>query len=291
MATISAHSFNNTPRRSYITLASFEDDFYSYNGVELGTVEGATSETCPKGRVLRENGRKLYPPADPETSGPYPGIVTYMVGVYDAVSFLNGFINPNYQIFTPLNTDKPTYVPNGHDSDSDSDWESDTNKGAPVFTRGDVLADGDANFGGTLHVEGNAHFVSNVDISGNLSVAGNSIVGNGGSAMVFMNYVDLSSNNVTINAGASGNISCSVANLNSNDLVLITGIGGLPAFINRSGTNNGCFLNGFTVSTGAVVFSITNTGSGSGIYNINHAKALCIRFSGSAVASVPLVVA
>ena len=79
------------------------------NFVTIGTltaVSGATAANCPKGRVLRENGRKLYPSAN-------PGVTTYLVGVFDDKTFLNGFIDPNSAVFAPFNTDKPVYLDNG----------------------------------------------------------------------------------------------------------------------------------------------------------------------------------
>jgi hypothetical protein len=72
----------------------------------LTAVTGGTAANCPKGRVLRENGRKLYPSAN-------PGITTYLVGVFDDKTFLNGFIDPNSPVFVPFNTDKPVYLDNG----------------------------------------------------------------------------------------------------------------------------------------------------------------------------------
>lgn len=118
MATITSannNSFKNSPRRSYISVAPFNASFFTYttsmdaNYVTQGTltaVSGATAANCPKGRVLRENGRKLYPSAN-------PGITTYLVGVFDDKTFLNGFIDPNSPLFVPFNTDKPVYLDNG----------------------------------------------------------------------------------------------------------------------------------------------------------------------------------
>jgi hypothetical protein len=58
-----------------------------------------------------------------------------MVGVYDPVSFLNGFIDPNSQVFAPYNTDKPEYVPRGIDPNSGA-----VDQGPPVYTLGSVTA-------------------------------------------------------------------------------------------------------------------------------------------------------
>ena len=141
MATITSannNSYKNSPRRSYISVAAFNADFFTYttsmdaNYVTQGTltaVSGATAANCPKGRVLRENGRKLYPSAN-------PGVTTYLVGVFDDKTFLNGFIDPNSPVFALYNTDKPVYMENGIDPGPGGL----TDKGAPVFTNSIVEA-------------------------------------------------------------------------------------------------------------------------------------------------------
>jgi hypothetical protein len=115
ITSVSHNSYKNTPRRSYISVAPFNDAFFTYTTsvnssfVTIGTltaVTGATAANCPKGRVLRENGRKLYPSAN-------PGVSTYLVGVFDDKTFFNGFIDPNSPLFAPFNTDKPVYLDNG----------------------------------------------------------------------------------------------------------------------------------------------------------------------------------
>lgn len=126
MATIGTAShanFTNSSRRLYIATAPFHTHFFSYNGETLSLVTEASCETCPIGRILRETGRKLYPGAN-------PGVTHYMVGVYDSVTFLNGFINPNDNVFAVYNSDKPTYVPDNNDG----------LEGAPVLTTGNIIS-------------------------------------------------------------------------------------------------------------------------------------------------------
>jgi hypothetical protein len=94
----------------------------------LTTVSGATAANCPKGRVLRENGKKLFPDAN-------PGITKYMVGVYDAITGLTGFIDPNAPVFTMYNSDKPSYMadtvgPDGRNAE----------RAPPVYTDGTIEA-------------------------------------------------------------------------------------------------------------------------------------------------------
>ena len=157
MATIgtTSHSnYLNTPRRSYITTAPFQNDIFQYTTsvntttfevtgtlTSLATVGTGTSANCPANRILIENGKKLYPSglyvANNTTYGaPNPGVTTYMVGVYDPASFLSGFIDPNSKLFAPYNTDKPDYVPRGINPNGNTEID----QGPPVYTLGSVTA-------------------------------------------------------------------------------------------------------------------------------------------------------
>jgi len=131
-------STSEVPRRQYLSVSSFELDFFTYtvslnaSYQTVGTltaVTGATAANCPKSRVLRENGRKLYPDAN-------PGITVYMVGVYDAITELSGFIDPNSPVFTILNTDKPNYLANS----TDPGVGGLVDKANPVYTNSSVDA-------------------------------------------------------------------------------------------------------------------------------------------------------
>lgn len=128
----------NRSKRSYFSVAPFDTYFFSYsitlntvtyvNTGTLATVAGATAGNCPKGRVLRENGKKLYPDAN-------PGITKYMVGVYDSITGYTGFIDPNAPVFTIYNSDKPTYMDNTVGPDGRN-----AEKAPPVYTDGTVEA-------------------------------------------------------------------------------------------------------------------------------------------------------
>jgi len=138
---MSRGAYEPTPRISYIAVAAFNADFFTYttsivNLVTVGvltTVTGATAGNCPAGRVLRENGRKLYP------GGAYSGVSTYMVGVYDPQSMLSGFIDPNGPVFAPYNGDKPNFWADGVDPGPLGPL---TDLGAPVLTNSTVEAVG-----------------------------------------------------------------------------------------------------------------------------------------------------
>lgn len=139
-------SQQNTSRRSYISVSPFHNSFFTYSTSiqnlktigSLRQVVGATCDTCPAGRILRENGRKLYPDAN-------PNVKDYMVGVYDSVTFLSGYIYPNANIFALYNSDRPTYIPDdGDSSDGETegsvDYQPGANYGPPVLTSGNVLS-------------------------------------------------------------------------------------------------------------------------------------------------------
>lgn len=147
-------SLNNTtdgihsghPRRAYITTSAFNNDFYryttSFNNQTFATtgtltaVTGATAANCPANRILRENGRRLVKDAN-------PGISTLMLGVYDSVSGLMGFIDPNSPRFAMYNSDKSVFQDNGVDPNGGL-----TDQGPPIYTRGSVTAGAGVNVNG-----------------------------------------------------------------------------------------------------------------------------------------------
>jgi len=144
----------NSPRRSYITTTAFQNDIFSYTTsfnpttfattgtlTSLATLGTGTSANCRANTVLRENGKKLYPPGlvtanNTTYSAPNPGVTTYMVGVYDPNTFLSGYIDPNSKIFAIYNSDKPEYVPRGINPNGNAEID----QGAPVYTLGSVTA-------------------------------------------------------------------------------------------------------------------------------------------------------
>ena len=158
MATITTSShgnYTNSSRRQYISVTTFQNDIFQYTTslnpqtfvttgtlTSLATVGTGTALTCPVNRILRENGKKLYPPsinaagtATTTIVGPYPGVNTYMVGVYDVQSGLSGYIDPNSPAFAVYNSDKPTYVPRGLNPNGGA-----VDQGTPVLTTGAVTA-------------------------------------------------------------------------------------------------------------------------------------------------------
>ena len=98
----------NRSKRTYVAVTD-TTAFYSYtvamntSYVNTGTL-AANGTTITRGTLLRENGKKLYPDAN-------PGITKFYVGVYLTESpFTSGFIDPNAGYFVLYNGDKPTYL-------------------------------------------------------------------------------------------------------------------------------------------------------------------------------------
>ncbi len=162
MATISSansSSYENTSRRSYISVAPYKADIWAYTTsvdpatfITTGTLtalvnvpgSGANDTTCPAYRVLRETGRKLYKDSN-------PGVSTYLVEVFDSVSFIRGYINPNSPIFAPFNTDKPAFLDNPvYDANRDvsggsyntGNFTGVDNWGQSILTHGNIIMDG-----------------------------------------------------------------------------------------------------------------------------------------------------
>jgi len=147
--------------QSYISTDIFNNNFYSYvittgpspnfiKTAALVPVSTGTSVNCPAGHILRENGKKLYPPEFPGAAGAYPGVTTYMVGVYDTVSGLKGYINPNDPMFAPFNGERPNYQP-------DSLYTTDgvtKNLGSSVLTLGHITSSGDVTSPGQVVASG-----------------------------------------------------------------------------------------------------------------------------------------
>ena len=128
------------PRRLYITTSSYHNDIYKYTTsrsasfvvtgtlTSLATLGTGTATNCPANRILRENGRRLNKDAN-------PGLSTLLVGVYDSVSGLSGFIDPNSPRFAVYNGDKSVFQDNGVDPSSGL-----VDQGPPIYTRGVVTS-------------------------------------------------------------------------------------------------------------------------------------------------------
>jgi hypothetical protein len=155
ITTVSHGNYASVPRRSYLSTAAFNAAIYSYstalvNGTYVGTLAvlpAATAANCPQGRTLHETGKKLFPGAN-------NGVNDYLVSVYDPLSMLTGFINPNDTVFSLMNTDRANFFLDGTNGTG-------TGLSAParanaLYTRGDILA------GGRLDISGNTLIYGNI---------------------------------------------------------------------------------------------------------------------------------
>jgi len=160
-ANAASGSVTGTPRRTYVAINAFDDYFYSYSvsteftGGQfvttgtLDTVSGANATTCPAGRILRENGKRLYP-------GVNPGVTNMLVGVFDDKTFFNGFIDPNAKVFQTQNNDIAPSRP-----DQVDDYTETRDLGNGVYTRGDLRAEGNLDLSGSAII-GDSLIVDNI---------------------------------------------------------------------------------------------------------------------------------
>jgi hypothetical protein len=257
------NAYQHETLRSYLTTRAFNNDFFTYTQSQNATtyayeytlaanITGADSTTCPAGRFLRETGRKLLPGAN-------GGVNTLMVGVYDPVTGFSGFIDPNSEAFTIMNTDKSANIetivggansvsvfglnPNGSTSDLAN----------PVFTRGDVIALGGATITGNIVSSAGDITATAGDITataGDITatvgsvLAGNTFgltTGAGGTVTQLTNKgtgVTLSKstgqitmNNATLNAAAAVNFLVTNTLCDANDFVALQVIGGVAGSV------------------------------------------------------------
>jgi hypothetical protein len=161
-------------KRSYIAVAAFHANIFSYttsmvNHVmtgDLAVLAAADATNCPKGRVLRENGRKLFP-------GVHADVGTYMIGVYDAESFLSGFIDPNSPLFAAYRSDAANFVADGINPVGGL-----KDNGAPVYTNGSVEAAkfNVSGFGTSAASVGTATTASNTVVVNTTAVTASSLI-------------------------------------------------------------------------------------------------------------------
>ncbi len=186
-------------------MAAFDADIFTYTTAlnsttyviegTLSPVSGATAGNCPQGRFLYENGRKLFPGAN-------PGITTYMVGVFDPVSFLNGYIDPNSEKFTLMNTDKPVDQANSSNVFGTNPTGGTSDLALPVFTRGDIIA------------------LGNIGVSGTATIGGATIISTGG-LTITAGGLTITDGKLNLDA-AGGNASVGVATLSGGAVTVPT---------------------------------------------------------------------
>lgn len=206
------------------------------NNVYVGTLavlSTATAGNCPAGRVLHETGKKLFPGANPNVND-------YLVSVYDPISMLTGFINPNQPFFSLMNTDRANFLldgPNGAGTGLSASGRANA-----LYTRGDVLAGGRLDLSGNALIYGSLSTIGNEYIGGNLRTIGNEYVGGNlstigtlsvGGTVNFKNALVVG--NATLGAGGTVTVSTAAVTTNSKIYLTFTGFSGGTGFL-RVGT-------------------------------------------------------
>ncbi len=225
-------------KRSYIAASSFNTVLYTYTTSldpttlvrtgSLGATTGATAGNCSQGRILRENGSRLYPDAN-------PGISTLMVGVYDANSGLKGYIDPNAPQFAVFNSDKPVEMVDGGDNNT-----AVAHKGQPVYTTGGVISTSPTN-----------------GIGYGTGAGGAITQGTNKSTGVTLNAVSgaITMHNASLASGASVNFTLTNSSIAANSLLVVnhTSAGTLGSY---TAVVASC-------TTGSAIIRVTNISGGS----------------------------
>jgi hypothetical protein len=143
---------------NYISTAAFNSAFFTYtftgpsqannftgsgalSAVLNSSGAAVTATDCPAGRVLRTNGKRLYPDA---AGIPVASLAdrTPLIGVFDYQTNLSGFINPNATVFALYNVDKPV-----DDIGGTAAGSTNNTRGMSVYTGGNVNAAGSITMG------------------------------------------------------------------------------------------------------------------------------------------------
>jgi len=112
--------------KSLVSTRSYEANIFTYTTSlnasfqTVGTLAihaSATAAKCPAGRILHLTGRKLHPTINPMTT--FPGgaslltTAKFLVGVYDPITFISGFIDPSSSMFAKYDQNIPNFFDNG----------------------------------------------------------------------------------------------------------------------------------------------------------------------------------
>ena len=249
--------------RSYIATAPFHLNFFTYKvnmapvtfvrTGDLSKVSGATALTCPAGRVLRENGKKLFPGAHPiNTVNGVPTTFppsTMMVGVFDNQSGLNGFIDVNAPMFALYNGDRPNYLKDAVDPVGGL-----TDHSAPTLTNGSVNVLQDLNVTGNSALTGTLRVTGATTLDGNATVNARLIMnsGNTGSADMASGTDDGTFRKRTVTG---------LTNCKSTSRILLTYLGlNNPGFLSAENMADGTFkiVSSSRTDAGVVQYFIFN---------------------------------
>lgn len=109
--TIAADSrnYNKQPQKAFVTTSAFNTKLFTYatsvnsSFQTVGSLVvnvAATAANCPENRVLHANGKTLIPGVNPNVTKP-------LIGVFDPVSALNGFIDATDPTFANYDVNFP----------------------------------------------------------------------------------------------------------------------------------------------------------------------------------------
>jgi hypothetical protein len=246
LSNTSANFNSSSSKRSYITSAAFNSIIYSYT-TTLNTTNfkqegrlavlttlpsGATitAANCPAGRILREVGRKLFPGANPGLvlGDSYQGtpvtnnnLNKMWVLVFDSVTGLRGYIDPNAPQFAVYNSDRnPAFV-----DVAETVGGTPTRLGQPVNTAGDVVLGGKLTLTNVVTSTANP-VVGGSAVVGTLTLAGATPVVVNTTAVATTSKIFLSRNT---NGGTPANFAISAQTANS---FSVTGTAGDTSTVN-----------------------------------------------------------
>jgi hypothetical protein len=284
----SVASYEGPNKRSYISISSFNNDFFVYTSVidatkrriySLRVNPDANASNCPVGRVLIENGRKLF-------AGTNDAVTTYMVGVFDPVSFLSGFIDPNSPVYAVYNTDLPSFIPRGVDPGPGGLVDN----GPPVLTNSSVDAKTYIHAG--TNVQAGTYMQAGTYISSGTYMQAGTYVSTGTGLIsatgqnrvgVITNYpVSTNTATINLNVGASQVHQVTFTGANA---------GGWTASLNA--TSNGTSSDLSSLIGSMLYIIIVNSGTGGGSVSIvlgNQMRELNINGSGGGTGAQNIVV-
>jgi hypothetical protein len=287
--------YDQNRHMNYITTAAFGDSIFVYTTsqnpttlvrsgalrslLSVGTAAGATgyntlggsSPTAPGGRILRVNGRKLFPGANPcstitvssggtsgtSSSSTVSQLYSQMVGVIDIVTGLSGFIDPNDSMFAIYNVDKAIDYPNDGSNPAHV-----AHKGPSIYTGGNVSVAGGIGVGPTASVA--AQTAGTITTDGAITANG-LITGNLGLTLPLGDltvqtgklYLTTSAGSASVGSAtlASGTVTVSTTAVTANSRIFLTRIGA------ATGTGNYLAVGTITASTSFVINSYTTGNS------------------------------
>jgi hypothetical protein len=104
-----ARNYNKQPQKAFVATSAFNTKLFLYSTSVNSSFQtvgslvvnpAATAANCPENRVLHANGKTLIPGVNPNVTKP-------LIGVFDPVSALNGFIDATDPTFATYDVNFP----------------------------------------------------------------------------------------------------------------------------------------------------------------------------------------